>query len=142
MTPRVFLSALCLLLTLAPAARADVKLPRVLGSHMVLQRDMPLPVWGWADPGEAVTVTMGELKAEATADKDGNWKVTLPAQKADAKGRTLTVQGKNKVELTDVLVGEVWVGSGQSNMEWSLAASKGAKEAIAAADHPEIRLFH
>jgi sialate O-acetylesterase len=109
---------------------------------MVLQRDKPLPIWGWADPGEEVTVTLGPATASTRADDKGNWKVTLPAQKADGKAHHLTVAGKNKVDLEDVLIGEVWVGSGQSNLEWSLSATKGAKEATAAADHPKIRLFH
>jgi sialate O-acetylesterase len=129
-------------LSAASSARADVRLPSVLSSHMVLQRDKPLPIWGWADPGEEVTVTFGEHKASTKADPRGNWRVTLPALKANAKGQALTVAGKNKIELADVLIGEVWIGSGQSNMEWPLIATHGAKEAIAAANHPAIRLLH
>src|SRR5947209_19560843 len=98
----------CLATGLAPASRADVKLPSVIGSHMVLQRDKPLPIWGWADPGEEVTVTLGTTSAKARADDGGNWKLTLPARKADGKAHRLTVRGKDKVELDDVLVGEVW----------------------------------
>lgn len=130
-----------LLLALAPLARADVKLPTIFGSHMVLQRDRPISVWGWADKGEKVTVTLGSAKAEATADDDGNWKVKLPAQKANRTGQTLTVEGRNKVTFDDVLVGEVWIGSGQSNMQWSLTASDKPKETIAAANHPNVRLY-
>jgi sialate O-acetylesterase len=137
-----FLAVSWLLVGLAHDARADVKLPSVIGSHMVLQRDKPLPIWGWADPGEDVTVQLGENKASTKADAKGNWKVTLPSMKADGKEHTLTVTGNNnKIELKDILIGEVWIGSGQSNMQWSLAATHGAKEAIAAADHPQIRLF-
>src|SRR5260221_588605 len=119
---RLFLSALAALALplLAPFARADVKLPSVIGDHMVLQRDKPLPIWGWADAGEGVTVELAGKKASAKADAKGNWKVTLPAMKADGKEHTLTVTGKNKIEVKDVLLGEVWVGSGQSNMEWSM----------------------
>jgi sialate O-acetylesterase len=109
---------------------------------MVLQRDKPLPIWGWADPGEEVTVQLDDQKASTKADEKGHWKVTLSARKADGKPHTLTVSGKNKIELEDILIGEVWVGSGQSNMEWSLAASQDAKENIAAANHPTIRLYH
>jgi sialate O-acetylesterase len=141
---RLLLSACAVafpLLTASPA-RADVQLPSVLGSHMVLQRDKPLPVWGWADPGEEVKVEFAGKEAVTKADAKGNWRVTLPAQKANATGQRLTVTGKNKVELEDVLVGEVWVGSGQSNMEWWLASTQKAKEATAAATHPNIRLFH
>ena len=130
------------LCVLAAPARAEVKLPSVVGDHMVLQRDKPLPVWGWADPGEEVTVEFGGSKVSTKADDKGNWKVTLPAKKANATPQTLTVSGKNKIELKDILLGEVWVGSGQSNMEWSLRSSKGGKEDIASADHPHVRLFH
>ena len=125
-----------------PVLRADVKLPSVLNSHMVLQRDMPIPVWGWADAGENVTVSIGDASASATADADGKWKVSLPAMKADGNTHAMTVAGKNTVTLDDILIGEVWVGSGQSNMEWSLANTHGAAEAIAAAKHANIRLFH
>ena len=135
-------SAFSLLAIGSPVAVADVKLPAVLGSHMVVQRDQPLSVWGWAEKGEEVSVKFGEGSASAKADDKGNWKVVLPAPKLNAKPQTLTVQGKNKIELTDILVGDVWVGSGQSNMEWPLTATQKAKEAIAAANHPNIRLFH
>jgi len=138
---RLLLSTLVALAALS-APRADVKLPAVLNSHMVLQRDVPLPIWGTAAPGEEVAVTLGEDKATAKADDKGAWKVTLPARKASTDGVTLSVVGTNKVELTDILVGDVWVGSGQSNMEWSMAASMKPKEDIAAANHPNIRLFH
>ena len=100
-----------------PQARADVKLPKVIGSHMVLQRDRPLPIWGWADPGEEVTVKLDEATATAKADAQGDWKVVLPAVKADGKAHRMTVSGKNKIELDDILIGDVWIGSGQSNME-------------------------
>ena len=82
-----------------PQARADVTLPKVIGSHMVLQRDRPLPIWGWADPGEEVTVKLDEATATAKADAQGNWKVVLPAVKADGKAHRMTVSGKNKIEL-------------------------------------------
>jgi sialate O-acetylesterase len=142
---RLILSGLvaCSLCVLAVgSARAEVKLPSVVGDHMVLQRDKPLPIWGWADPSEEVTVEFGGSKVSTKADNKGNWKVTLPAMKANATPQTLTVSGKNKIELKDVLLGEVWVGSGQSNMEMSLQSTQGAKEAIASANHPRIRLFH
>lgn len=121
---------------------ADVKLPSVLNSHMVLQRDVPIPVWGWADAGEKVTVSLGGASATAIADANGAWKVSLPAMKADGKAYAMTVAGKNTLTLEDILIGEVWVGSGQSNMEWQLRSTMGAADAIAEAKHPEIRLFH
>ena len=122
--------------------RADVKLPSVLNSHMVLQRDMPIPVWGWAAAGEKVTITIGASSATATTDADGKWKVSLPAMQADGKTYSLKVVGNNTVTLEDILIGDVWVGSGQSNMEWQLRNTNGAAEAIDAAQYPEIRLFH
>ena len=129
-------------LSVTPVARADVRLPSVLNSHMVLQRDMPIPVWGWADAGEKVTVSLDDETTTATADADGRWQVSLPAMKADGRTHSLSVSGKNTVKLDDILIGDVWVGSGQSNMEWSLTNTHGAAEAIAAAKHPNIRLFH
>ncbi|MFT7642470.1 MAG: sialate O-acetylesterase, partial [Pirellulaceae bacterium] len=85
---------------------------------------------------------LGANSATTKADADGKWQVKLPAMKADGKAHSLTIQGTNKIELTDILIGEVWVGSGQSNMEWQLKSSNGSAEAIAAANHPNIRLFH
>jgi len=131
------------LMGLVPAlVQAEVRLPAVIGSHMVLQRDAPLPIWGFADAGEEVTVSLGENKATAKADADGNWRVSLKPMKADGKAHKLTVSGKNSLVLEDILIGEVWVGSGQSNMEWHLRSTHGAVKAIAAAKHPNIRLFH
>jgi sialate O-acetylesterase len=144
-TPRSHLAILCLvwLILLWPAwVQADVRLPAVIGSQAVLQRDVPLPIWGWAEPNEEVTVAIDDNQATAKADADGNWCVTLKPMKADGKPHELTVTGKNELVLEDILIGEVWVGSGQSNMEWNLQSTHGAAEAIAAAKYPEIRLFH
>ena len=124
-----------------PQARADVKLPKVFGSHMVLQRERPLPIWGWADPGEEVTVQLDEVARTAKADARGDWKVVLPAVKADGKTHRMTVSGKNKIELDDILIGEVWLGSGQSNMEMGLMMCRNGREEVAAASHPNIRLL-
>ena len=85
---------------------------------------------------------LDEATATAKADAQGNWKVVLPAVKADGKAHSMTISGKNKIELDDILIGEVWIGSGQSNMEFGLAGSTGGKEAIAAANCPQIRLLH
>ncbi len=124
------------------ATQAEVKLASIFGDSMVLQRDLPVPVWGTAEAGEEVTVTLGDQSKKATADKDGRWQVKLDALKADTEGQTLKVSGKNTVEVKDVLVGEVWICSGQSNMEWGLGGSLNAKEEVAAASHPQIRLFN
>lgn len=121
-------------------AWADVKLPAIFADHMVLQRDQKVPVWGWADDGEKVTVEFAGQKAEATT-KDGKWTVSLPALKANSTGAVFTVKGKNAIELQDVLVGEVWFCSGQSNMEMTVNGSKNAKEEMAAAKNPRIRHF-
>jgi len=118
---------------------AAVKLPSILGSHMVLQQGEPVPVWGWADPGEEVTVTFHDAKVSAKAGKDGKWQVHLPASKANPKGTDLVVKGSNEIKLEDVLVGEVWLCSGQSNMEWTVSRSANAKEEIANGKHPLIR---
>ena len=128
------------LLVLAGVARADVSLPNVIDSHMVLQRDMPLKVWGFADKGEPVMVELAGKKAASTANEKGEWMVTLPAMKAGGP-HTMTIAGNNRIALTDILVGEVWIGSGQSNMQWGVNASNNAGAEIAAANYPDIRLF-
>jgi sialate O-acetylesterase len=139
---RAFMVALWFALPGITPAVADVKLPAVLDSHMVLQRDVPVPIWGWAEPGEEVTVTLSDHSATTKADDDGDWRVDLPAMKADGKSHSLTVAGTNQLVLTDILIGDVWLGSGQSNMEWQLTNTHGANEAITAASHSQIRLFH
>jgi sialate O-acetylesterase len=136
------LIALCVVALCAAPVAAEVKLPAIFGDHMVLQQNVPVTVWGWADPGEKVTVTVGGQKKEVTAGDNGKWRVKLEALKAGGGPVELTAQGKdNTVALKDVLVGEVWLCSGQSNMEWSLKQSKNATEEVAAANYPKIRLF-
>jgi len=120
---------------------ADVKLASIFSDSMVLQRDLPVPVWGKAAAGEKVSVTFGDQTKQAEADKDGRWQVKLDPLKANAEGQTLTVTGNNEIVLKDVLVGEVWICSGQSNMEWGLGGALNGPEEVAAADHPLIRLF-
>lgn len=128
------------LFSLASIAQADIRLPAIIGDHMVLQRDLPLQIWGWADPGEEVNVTLGDAKTSATADASGNWRVTLPPMKS-GKSLEMTLAGKNTIKLSDILIGEVWLGSGQSNMQWSVQVSTNAAEEIGSANYPEIRLF-
>jgi sialate O-acetylesterase len=122
-------------------AQAEVKLPKVIASHMVLQQKMALPIWGTADAGEAVTVSIGDNTASATAGADGKWSIKLKPMTAGGP-HELVVKGKNEIKLTDILIGEVWVASGQSNMEWPVSLSTNAQEEIAAAKYPNIRLFH
>lgn len=128
---------------LATGARAEVKLPPVLSSHMVLQRDVAVPVWGTAEPGEKVTVQFRGQTKTAEADPAGRWQVKLDALQAGGPDR-LTVRGRNTVTLDDVLVGEVWVGSGQSNMAGGVAGYAKNDEvlakAAAAAPYPKLRL--
>lgn len=126
---------------LGQLAQADVKLPAIFTSHMVVQRDQPIRIWGWAAAGEEVTVTFGAAKATAKTDEQGNWKVSLPAVKSDGKTHTIQVQGKNSITLEDVLIGEVWVCSGQSNMQWALKQSYDSDLDMLTANYPEIRLI-
>jgi len=120
--------------------QADVRLPALFTDHMVLQQRKPITVWGWADPGERVTVTLNG-KTRRTTARGGEWQVRLPAQKASTEPTTLVVQGDNRIEIRDVLVGEVWICSGQSNMEWPLQRSADPDATIQNATHPQIRLF-
>lgn len=166
MRSRDFISTLFgfVLVLFAPtAAQAAVKLPAVIGDGMVLQRDQLVPIWGWADNGEQVTVTIAGQEHVTKADSDGRWKVTLPkldtklmdvevAIKRPSGGLnyvwttkplTMTIEGSSgsKIMLKNILVGEVWVCSGQSNMAIGVCACKNGKEETAAARHPQIRLF-
>ena len=137
-----------LLFCVQPFGHAEVTLPSVIGDNMVLQRGIQIPIWGWASPGEEITITLGtedEVTASlfsttVVADIEGNWRTKLSAM--DAGGPyILKISGSNTLELTNVLFGEVWICSGQSNMEWSVRASKDADAEIAAANYPNIRLF-
>jgi len=130
----------CLLVAAAPLP-ADVYLPRIIDSNMVLQRDVPLPVWGWAAPGEQVVVSIASQKATTKADPQGRWQVRLAPLPASVKPLTMTVAGKNTISLKNILVGEVWICSGQSNMGLSVGQVADAAKELAAADQPLIRLF-
>ncbi len=125
---------------IAASAQADVKLPAIFGDHMVLQRDTAVPVWGTAAPSEEVTVSIAGQTATAKAGADGKWSVKL-AKLTAAGPHTLTVKGKNTVTLSDVLVGEVWLGSGQSNMAMTVNRAKDFEAEQAAAKFPQIRMF-
>jgi sialate O-acetylesterase len=126
-------------LSLVALARADVTLAPLFSDHAVLQRDRPLPVWGRADAGEHVTVTFKGQSVGATADADGRWIIYLAAVPTSAEPAELVVTGKNTVTLTDLLVGEVWLASGQSNMEWPVSKTLNAANEIAAANFPLLR---
>jgi sialate O-acetylesterase len=107
----------------------------------VLQRGRDVPVWGWADPGEKVRVRWGGATLDAVAGPDGAWRVTLPPQQASSKPADLVVTGRNTIDVRDVLVGDVWLCSGQSNMEFMVAQGLDAAKEIVDSDHPPIRHF-
>ena len=128
------------LFSFSPAVRADVKLAGIFTDHAVLQRDQPLPVWGWASPGEQVSVSLGDQKGGVTAGADGRWMVKLAPQPVSKTPLTLTVEGKNRIALNDILLGDVWICTGQSNMEFGLGGCNAADD-IRSADFPLIRQF-
>jgi len=120
--------------------RAEVRLPRVFSSHMVLQREKPLVIWGWADANEKITVSLGDDTRQTNANERGEWKVTLPARKAGGP-LILKVKGSSEIVFEDVLIGEVWLCSGQSNMEMGVGISRDGKTEVEAANYPSIRLL-
>lgn len=144
------LSLLCsgvALFALSGGALAEVSVSDLFADHMVVQANQPVKVWGKAAPGEAVTVSFDAQSAKATTGADGRWKVELPAQKAGGPHK-ITIAGKNTITINDVLVGEVWVASGQSNMSmrvyptppWTIGVADYERE-IAEANYPQIRFF-
>ncbi|MCP4450928.1 MAG: sialate O-acetylesterase [Planctomycetes bacterium] len=138
---RSFQFILCGILILSTAALAEpLRLPTIFGDHMVLQRDLPVVIWGWAEPDQTVTVSMGSQEKSVTASQQGQWRVQLAPLQASREGQTLRVKTKDGlVEFGDVLVGEVWLCSGQSNMEWRVGQSDDAEQEIANADCSLIR---
>jgi sialate O-acetylesterase len=129
-----------ILLASAPVSHAEVKLHPLFSDHVVLQRDLPAPVWGTAAPGEKVTVEFGGHSVGATADADGRWMVELPSSPASAEFRVLSVKAGNTVTVNDVVVGDVFLASGQSNMDSPLSSGSAA-EALPAASDPLLRFF-
>jgi sialate O-acetylesterase len=132
-----------ILLVFSSAVFSEVKLPAIISDNMVLQQKTSVPIWGWAEPGEKVTVK-GSWQwfwgTSTNADVDGKWKVKIRTPKA-GNPQTLTITGNNEIVLNDVLIGEVWVCSGQSNMEMRLSSTDNASESAATANYPEIRFF-
>ncbi len=122
-------------------ASAQLKIARIFGDHMVLQRDKPIKVWGWADRGGKVEVLLAQQQVTTKAGTDGKWTAELPAMKAGGPYVMTIKTKKNEVKLTDVLLGEVWLLSGQSNMEWRVRNSDSARVEIARGDFPNIRHF-
>ena len=137
--PPILALVLCAVAPLS--ARADVSLNNMFGDHMVLQQGIKNKVWGKADPGEQVSVTLGAQTKSTTAAADGTWHVFLDPVMEYGGPHTLTVKGKNTVTFSDVLIGEVWVCAGQSNMQWSVNQSNDPDLEKAAARFPNIRLI-
>ena len=120
--------------------QAEIKLPSVFGDHMVLQQGQQLPVWGWAEPEESVTVSVAGQSKSTKANKDGSWEIRISPLKASKTPVEFSIKGNNNlIQYKDVLVGEVWLCSGQSNMEWRVSQSLNPKEEIAKGKHPLIR---
>lgn len=138
--PRFVLFVGSLLLSVA-WIQAEVKLPAIFSDHMVLQRSEEVPVWGKAAPGEEVKVSIAGKSASAKAGEDGKWRVVLDLSGAEAGPFEMSVEGTNKIGVKDVLVGEVWLASGQSNMQWILKNTEGAEEEIAGSTNPMLRQF-
>ena len=125
-----------------PAAHADVTMSGLFSDHMVLQRNMEAPIWGMSDPGERISVTVGGLSATVIADSEGRW-IARMGPLVETGPHTLTVSGtSNTLEFNDVLVGDVWFCSGQSNMQWAVKQSDHADAEIAAANRPTLRFFN
>ena len=119
----------------AKPSQADVKLPDIFSDNMILQREQPVPVWGTADPGEKVKINLNGQSVSATAGKDGRWMVHLGKMSAGGPF-DMTVSGHNTVTFSNVLVGEVWLCSGQSNMWWTIDREKGIDDIVKASIIP------
>lgn len=133
---------------ISPGLSAEVQVPAIFGDHMVLQEGIKLPIWGTAQPGEAVTVTVDKETSVAKADSDGKWQVELPPIPENQNPVTVTVAGHNTLTFHDVLIGDVWLCSGQSNMQFNLGGAKGtfggvhnADTVVPQASDPQLRLF-
>jgi sialate O-acetylesterase len=123
------------------AASAELKLPAIIGDNMVLQQKQTNPIWGWDNPGTEVTVTFAGQTKTAKADANGKWTVKLDPVPANAQPQPLSIKGTTSRELKNILVGEVWVCSGQSNMQWNVGSCWDADLEIATAKYPQIRLI-
>ena len=129
------------MISLLFAALTGIELPALFNDHMVLQRDQAIPVWGKAAPGEVVTVRLeGSPARQDRADINGHWRVDLPSEPASMTPRVLRIEGRSVFTFKDVGVGEVWICSGQSNMEWSILQSKDAQLEIAAAERDAVQV--
>lgn len=131
--------ALLLFILTAAVARAALTLPPIFSDGMIVQQQKPIPVWGKADPNATVTLTLADNEVTVTADSDGNWKAALPSMSHGGPYTLTIVANSDQVEISDVLVGEVWLASGQSNMAWTLRRSTDSDLDIALSNNPDIR---
>ena len=129
-----------LAMLVAPLSADGLRLPAILGDHMVVQAGEPIPLWGWDRPGTRVKAQLAGVSGEATADADGRFKLSLPSL-PEGGPYSLTVSGSSEKVLGDVMVGELWLGSGQSNMEFALRGTHDLARTLATADRPKMRLF-
>lgn len=129
-------------LGMACCAQAEVELPSVFSDHMVIQRGKPVIVWGKAEPGEPVSATLADQRATATGDPAGRFRLELPAMESAAGAMELVVSGRNQIRVQDVVLGEVWLAGGQSNMRFTLKQSERGEEEAAGANVPELRFFY
>ena len=120
---------------------AQLRVAKVFSDNMVLQRDKAIPVWGWANAGETITVTFNEQGKKTTASEDGAWKVELEALSAGGPFEMKIKDSKEEIILSNILMGDVWICSGQSNMAWSVKNSNNPEEEIANAKDSKIRHF-
>ena len=128
-------------LAFVPAGMADVRLPAIFSDHMVLQAGTPFRIWGWAEPEEQVTVEIAGRSQTTVTDSSGEWRVELQPLEHSASASTLTVRGRNTITVGDVLIGQVWLGSGQSNMQLPVSGAKDFNTEKKTARFPEIRMF-
>lgn len=126
---------------LSAISYADIKLDSLFSDNIVLQRGMEVPVWGRADDGEKITVEFAG-QTVSTVTKNGKWMVKLNPMKENSQPQEMIVKGNNTLKIKNILIGEVWICSGQSNMEWALARSTGGEEASAASTNDQLRIFN
>ena len=136
-----FAPALMMVCFLASPAQAEITLSNLFTDQMVLQQGKPVVVWGSAEKGEEVLISVAGNSVSTTADNEGHFKASLPALKPNSGPHQLVLEGKNRITISDVLVGEVWVCSGQSNMAFSVAAANDPDLESLSANYPGIRII-
>lgn len=139
--PKLFVSGIAFVFfTTSYSVHAEIKLPKVFSSNMVIQRDAPVKIWGWAEKREKLAILFHGDTTLVKADKSGKWQVELGSMPAGGPFE-MVIQGTNEIVLSNILVGDVWICSGQSNMEWPLSQTNNAEEEISNAKYPRMRLF-